>query len=83
MVNSSHCLHSWGTLDGPLQCMERGEEADIERGRLDGWYRQRNAVKAFRAGYKLQKKRTSECRGNKSRKLIINDKSPALATKQR
>lgn len=57
MVNSSHCLHSWGTLDGPLQCMERGEEADVERGRLDGWYRQRNAVKAFRAGYKLQKKK--------------------------
>ncbi len=36
----------------------------------------------LRGRIQTAKKRTSECRGNKSRKLIINDKSPALATKQ-
>lgn len=70
MVNSSHCLHSWGTLDGGLCSAYRegdgerdGEEdADTERQRREeraratGPMQQRNASSAFGAGYKLQKK---------------------------
>lgn len=67
MVNSSYSLHSWGTLHGPLQCIERdGEEVERgrkEKGRVAGPTQQRNAVRAFREGYKLQKGT-----GNKGRK---------------
>lgn len=48
---------------------------------MTGLIQQRNASRAFGEWYELQK-RKSEFRGNKSIKLIINDKSPALATKQ-
>lgn len=77
--------HTWQ----PLQCMWSGmgrrqsESARLalDGGRVTGLIQQRNASRAFGAWYELQK-RKSESRGNKSIKLIINDKSPALATKQ-
>lgn len=28
MVNTSHCLHSWGTLDGTLWCTHREEDGE-------------------------------------------------------
>lgn len=50
----------------------RGEQRMIEP--MERW----NAARAFGAESKLQTKR----RGRASRKLIIDDKSPALATRQ-
>lgn len=76
MVNSSYHLHSWGTLHGPLQCIERdGEER--EGGRRRGEWLDRHNIGMLWGplGKDTNYKKAQETRGEKR---IINDKSQAV-----